>query len=443
VPAPPPSSRAALPSRLRGNARRERDQTTVGINPEGRPTIPEFGGNLAQAGAHRHQQTAAYDAPPLDCNSGSSLPGVGLDELIARGPLGADDAVARIRAVAKLLEERHNRGVGHGGLTPRHLRYIPDDKGDLVLIEASETKFSELYEAHYEAPELSGALQTRTVMPSRADVYALGAIFFEMLCGQPPFDAPTPAELRKKHARAATPGARQVNPDSDVPPSVERVVQRALKKRPGDRYADAVSFGADLITANADDDRGTMHLSIEQAGFLKDILEAKTQTERTKVEVEEEKRLLEEEKRRAELETRRAAEQTKRADEARQRSEAAEASAEQRKKRLRSLIVVAVIAVAVASGAAAWFLTRDPEIVTKTKTVTNTVTKTVTKTEVKLVEVPVFIEAGPTEQPDAGGTEEPDRPTARRRPKLKPKVEEGRPSKPASQKTDANMPAIF
>jgi hypothetical protein len=444
VPAPPPGDRAALPSRLRGDARRERDQTQTSVVTEHRPTLTEFGGQQRRKSAtHRHQQTVAYDAATLDDPSADTLPGVGLDELVARGPLDADDAVAHIRALAKLLEDRHNRGMGHGGLTPRHIRYLPDENGDLVLLEVADVKVSELYEAHYEAPELSGALQTRTVTPTRADVYALGAIFFEMLCGQPPFEANTPAELRQKHARAAAPGARQVNPDTDVPPAVERVVQRALKKRPGDRYPDSTTFGADLNTANADDDRGTVHLSVEEAGYLKEILEAKTQSERTKAEIEEEKRRLEEETRQAEAERARAEARTLEAEAARRRSELAEAAAEKRKRRLRVLIATAVVAVVVAGGAAAWFLTRDPEVVTKTETVTKTVTKTEVKTEVKVVEVPVFIEAGPTEPPDAGAAEPVEKPVARR-PRPRPKPEQApSPPKPDKPKTDPNLPAIF
>ncbi|MEY3012786.1 MAG: hypothetical protein RIT45_1521, partial [Pseudomonadota bacterium] len=300
VPAPPPQGHAQLPSRLRGEQRRTRDKTQFGVSAEGgneadhRPTVPQFG---ATGSSHRHHDTLSYAAD--DEAAVPSQPGVGLDELLARGPREGDDAIARIKGIAAALEERHAKGFGHGGLTPHHVRYVPDDSGELVLVDMADAKVSELYEARYEAPELSGALQTRTVQPTRADVYALGAIFFEMVCGRPLYEAPSAKELRQKHARAAVPGARQANPDADLPPSVELVMQKALKKRPGDRHPDAAAFIADLISANADDDRGTVHLSVEEAGFLKDILEAKTQSERTKQEVEEEKRRVEEEKRRA------------------------------------------------------------------------------------------------------------------------------------------------
>ncbi len=436
---PPPTNRAVLPSRLAGPSRRDRNPTTFGHTADltGRETVTQFGVDFSRTGSHRHQATVAYDASPSGV-SGVMLPGVGLDEIILREPLHAEKAIGLLRKLCRALEERHGAGRGHGGLTPRHVRLVPDETGDLVLLDASEVQGTEAYEARYEAPELSGSVKTRTMQPARADVYALGIIFYEMLVGDVPFAAADPAEIRRKHGTAAAPSPRQANPDTDLAPPVELVLQRALKKRPGDRPADAQVLLAEVMAANADDDRGTVHFTAETAGYLKEILEAKTQSEKTKQQVEDEKRKLLEKKRIAEEEAAAAEEARRRAEEAAAASRAAQQAAEKRRRTLRTAIIVAVAVIICAGGAAAWFLTRDPEIVTKTNTVTKTVKETVTKTEVQVVEreVPVYIEATPTVAPVV----EDDKP---RRPKPRPKPREEEPVAKPPVKKPSDGPAVF
>ncbi len=449
VPVPPPAARAAMPSRLAGGVRKghEITQTSHSKETESRPTLPQFGADLARSTSHRHQATVAYEAAATEV--APPPPGVGLDEMIARGALPSEEAIAKLRRIAKALEERHSQGLGHGGLTPTHVRLVPDERGEVVLLDAQAVSVAEIYEARYEAPELSGGVKTKTVQPIRSDVYALGAMFYEMVVGEPPFQAATPADLRRKHALAAVPSARQANGDTDLSPAVELVLQKALKKRPGDRPIDASAFVAELIAANTEDDRGTVHLSVETAGFLKDILEAKTQSEKTKHQVEEERRKAELERRKAEEETRRAEGETAAAEAERRKAEKAGAaaelariSAEKRKRTLRTSIIAAISVVLIAGAAAAWFLTRDPEVITKTNTVTNTVTKTVTETVTKVVEreVPVYLEAGPTDSPDAGA--EDDRPKRRPVVRPRPRLDETAPQE-APKPKPSDGPAVF
>lgn len=448
VPVPPPMARAAMPSRLAGGARKDRAITETGHGGDAasRATVPQFGADLARGAGHRHHATVAYEAAATDV--ALAPPGVGLDEVIVRGALPAEEAITKLRRVAKALEERHRQGLGHGGLTPTHVRLVPDERGEVVLLDAQAVTVAELYEARYEAPELSGGVKTKTVQPTRSDVYALGAIFYEMVVGEPPFQAATPTELRRQHALAAVPSARQANADTDLSPALELVLQKALKKRPGDRPIDATALVTALIAANTEDDRGTVHLSVETAGFLKDILEAKTQSEKTKHQVEEERRKAELERRRAEEGTRRAEEEASAAEAEHRKASLASAaaelariSAEKRKRTLRNSIIVAVAVVFVAGAAAAWFLTRDPEVITKTNTVTNTVTKTVTETVTKVVEreVPVYLEAGPTESPDAGGEDDRRKRRAVKSPRPHPQEEDAPPKPPKP----ADGPAVF
>jgi len=68
----------------------------------------------------------------------------------------------------------------------------------------------------------------------RADVYALGVVFFELVTGQRPFHADTPLAILLRHINDPLPRPRQINPD--LPEVVEQVIFKALAKDPENRY---------------------------------------------------------------------------------------------------------------------------------------------------------------------------------------------------------------
>jgi serine/threonine-protein kinase len=85
---------------------------------------------------------------------------------------------------------------------------------------------------------------------ARSDLYSLGIVFYEMLLGDPPFDAETPLAILMKHVNDPLPLPRQQDPSIPVP--FERVVLKALAKRPGDRYQSASEMTEALCRAALD-----------------------------------------------------------------------------------------------------------------------------------------------------------------------------------------------
>ncbi len=65
---------------------------------------------------------------------------------------------------------------------------------------------------------------------ARSDIYSLGIVFYEMLTGEPPFDADTPLAILMKHVNDPLPLPRKMDPT--IPKWLERVVLKALAKRP-------------------------------------------------------------------------------------------------------------------------------------------------------------------------------------------------------------------
>jgi serine/threonine protein kinase len=152
------------------------------------------------------------------------------------GRLPVAEALRLGIAIADVLEYLHEHGVVHRDLKPENVMLLPG--GGLKLLDfgiALDTTQRKI-----EWAGLSSAVGTPDYMApeqirsrpgdGRTDLYALGVILYEMLTGGPPFtgDAATNAKLHED-----APPLRAKRPE--VPPSVERVVMRALAREPEDR----------------------------------------------------------------------------------------------------------------------------------------------------------------------------------------------------------------
>src|SRR5688500_5597538 len=165
------------------------------------------------------------------------------DRLDRERQLPVDDAVRLAREVAGALDYAHRRGVVHRDVKPENV-LLGDDGQALVAdfgialavrnaggARMTHTGLS-LGTPQYMAPEQAAG---ERAVDARADVYALGAVTFEMLAGEPPFTAPTAQGVI---ARLMTEAPRRVaSLRRSVPPHVDAAVDRALEKLPADRFA--------------------------------------------------------------------------------------------------------------------------------------------------------------------------------------------------------------
>ncbi|HJS47868.1 MAG TPA: serine/threonine-protein kinase, partial [Gemmatimonadales bacterium] len=175
------------------------------------------------------------------------------DRLGREHQLPVSDAVRLATEIAGALDYAHRRGVIHRDIKPENVMLhdgqalVADFGIALAMANTAGTRMTEtgmsLGTPHYMSPEQ--AMGQREIT-GRSDVYALGAITYEMLVGEPPFTGPTAQAII---ARVMTEEPRGlIGQRKSIPPDVEAAVFRALEKLPADRFASAAEFARALET---------------------------------------------------------------------------------------------------------------------------------------------------------------------------------------------------
>ena len=173
------------------------------------------------------------------------------DRLNRETQLPIADAVRIATEIAGALDYAHRHHVIHRDIKPENVllhdgQALVADFG--IALAASRAGGSRMTETgmslgtpHYMSPEQ--AMGQREITP-RSDVYALGAITYEMLLGEPPFTGPTPQSIVAKVMTEKP--APLIARRERIPPPVEDAVLTALEKLPADRFATAAEFASAL-----------------------------------------------------------------------------------------------------------------------------------------------------------------------------------------------------
>lgn len=175
--------------------------------------------------------------------------GGSLRDLITQGPLEIDYAVSIAAQIADALDHAHRQGIIHRDVKSNNIlisrdgRPLLTDFGIAKALHESQgltrTGMS-IGTPEYMAPEQIQGQQ----VDGRTDIYALGNVLYEMLVGWAPFATTTPVAALYKQVNEPPPPIRQAN--IHVPAWLEAIVNKALAKRPQDRFQTAGEFAQAL-----------------------------------------------------------------------------------------------------------------------------------------------------------------------------------------------------
>ncbi|MGE3618878.1 MAG: protein kinase [Acidimicrobiia bacterium] len=183
------------------------------------------------------------------------LPGRTLrDRLDEPAPIDPWQAAGLTAQVADALDAAHRAGLVHRDIKPANILLADDGRvkvADFGIAKATaQTDLTQpgamVGTAKYLAPEQV----TGEPIDGRTDLYGLGVVLYEMLCGRPPFTGETDAAVALARLRRDPLWPRQVRPG--VPRQLEDVVRRAMARDPDQRYPDAAALRAALVACGAD-----------------------------------------------------------------------------------------------------------------------------------------------------------------------------------------------
>jgi len=175
------------------------------------------------------------------------------DKLNADQRLSLEESIEIIKVTAKALDYAHRHGVVHRDIKPENIllqdgQPIVADFG--IALEAAETHKTRLTETgmsigtpQYMSPE---QVAGDSELDGRSDVYALGAVLYEMLTGEPPHTGKSAQAIL---ARILSEYPEPVGDLCDeVPDHVEAAIHRSLAKVPDDRFQTAAEFASAIVS---------------------------------------------------------------------------------------------------------------------------------------------------------------------------------------------------
>ncbi len=174
-----------------------------------------------------------------------------LDEVARREPMSIRRAAELITKVARTVRYAHEHGILHRDIKPGNI--LLDAKGEphltdfglarLVETESTVTRTLEvLGTPSYMAPEQ--AVGNNEAISSVTDVYGLGAVFYQLLTGQPPFAGGTTYETIRLLCDVEPRNPRALNPKVDR--DLSTICLKCLEKNPKRRYSSALALAEDL-----------------------------------------------------------------------------------------------------------------------------------------------------------------------------------------------------
>ncbi len=180
-----------------------------------------------------------------------------LKEIIAeKGPLPPQIAAQIAIRILSALQHAHANGIIHRDIKPQNI--LVHSEGHIKVADFGIARVagtgtlsrsdSVMGSVYYFSPEQAKGGE----VTEASDLYSVGVVLYEMLTGQVPFDGDTPVAVAMQQINGTPRSVRSLRPD--VPPAMEKVVVKAMEKKPEMRYQSALEMAQDLHRAMQEPD---------------------------------------------------------------------------------------------------------------------------------------------------------------------------------------------
>ncbi len=181
------------------------------------------------------------------------MAGGSLADRLQQGALSLEETSRVISRLSPALDAAHARGIVHRDLKPGNVLF--DQYGNAFLSDFGIARLQQQDSATLTGSAIVGTpafmspeqIQGEKTIDGRSDIYALGVLVYQMLTGQAPYQADTPAKVMLMHLLEPVPHVLDAR--SDLPAGCDQVIQKAMAKSPDDRYQTAGEMAAALEAA--------------------------------------------------------------------------------------------------------------------------------------------------------------------------------------------------
>ncbi|HRE92345.1 MAG TPA: serine/threonine-protein kinase, partial [Myxococcota bacterium] len=189
------------------------------------------------------------------------IEGRDLGSELGHGVLAQPRALKILDQVCAALIEAHGAGIVHRDLKPENIM-LAQRHGNPDYVKVLDFGIAKLHDSGDSKPALT---QQGTVfgtprymspeqvrgqpVDARSDLYALGLILYEMVCGRHPFEAVTTIDYLMKHVNEPVPVPSVVFSELEISPRIEALVLKCLEKDPALRYQSAAELQRDVRLA--------------------------------------------------------------------------------------------------------------------------------------------------------------------------------------------------
>ncbi|HJW89104.1 MAG TPA: protein kinase [Anaerolineales bacterium] len=179
-----------------------------------------------------------------------NMSGGSLADRLRRGALSVEETSRIISRLASSLDTAHKNGIIHRDIKPGNVlfdQYAHAYLSDFGIAHLAQSTSATLTGENvigtpsYMSPE---QIQAAKTIDGRSDVYAVGVLIFQMLTGQLPYKADTPAQVMIKHILEPVPNILEAK--ASLPAGCYAIIQRAMAKNPADRYPSILELASAL-----------------------------------------------------------------------------------------------------------------------------------------------------------------------------------------------------